>query len=203
MERSSVSPRGNPGTSLRLFATALIIIVADQVVKGVVASVLRLGQSVDVFGTFFRMTRTENTGAAFGLFQGGGVWFIIISALASIAIIVFSREIARARRFEQIAFGLVLGGAVGNLIDRVRLGAVIDFLDFGVGRHRFPAFNVADSAITIGVTLIAVSFLFFKRPGTADAGSPDAVGAPSSGGGAGPAGGPQRGADNEPERDDG
>jgi len=163
MEYSRVTTRGTPLAKLRLFATALIIIVSDQVVKRVVVNVLEMGHPVDVLGTFFRLTRTENTGAAFGLFRGGGVWFIIVSTLASIAIITFAREIARMRRWEQVAFGLILGGAIGNLIDRVRLGAVVDFLDLGLGDLRFPAFNVADSAITVGVVLIAFSFLFLKH----------------------------------------
>ena len=163
MECSSVTTRGIPLAKFRLYATALIIVVADQVVKRVVVNVLDLGRPVDVLGTFLRLTRTENTGAAFGLFRGGGVWFIIVSALASVAIIAFTREIVRMRRWEQVAFGLILGGAVGNLIDRVRLGAVVDFIDFGLSHRRFPAFNVADSAITIGVVLIAFSFIFLKQ----------------------------------------
>jgi len=163
MECSSVTTRGTPLAKLRLFATALIIIVSDQVVKRVVVNVLEMGRPVDVLGTFFRLTRTENTGAALGLFRGGGIWLIIVSSIASIAIIAFVREIARMRSWEQTAFGLILGGAIGNLIDRVRFGAVIDFLDLGLGDARFPAFNVADSAITIGVVLIAFSFLLLKH----------------------------------------
>jgi len=163
MECSSVTTRGAPPAKLRLFATALIIVVADQVVKRVVVNVLELGRPVDVLGSFFRLTLTENTGAAFGIFRGGGIWFIVVSAIASIAIVAFAREIAKMRRWEQVAFGLILGGAVGNLVDRVRLGAVVDFMDLGLGHRRFPAFNVADSAITIGVVLVAFSFLFLQK----------------------------------------
>jgi signal peptidase II len=179
MDRSSASPaaapirRGVVGAQLRLFATALVIVVSDRIVKGLVVRTMRMGESVDVWGSFFRLTRTENTGAAFGMFRGRGTWFIVISLAAAIAIIAFRREIARMKRWEQLAFGLVLGGAVGNLIDRVRSGAVVDFLDFGFGELRWPAFNIADSAITVGVILLAVNLVFFSRPVLDGGGAPD------------------------------
>jgi signal peptidase II len=143
-----------------LFATALIIVVSDQAVKRVVVRVLGMGETRDVWGSFFRLTRTENTGAAFGIFRGQGTWFIVISALAAVAIVFFRREIARMRSLHQLAFGLILGGAVGNLIDRIRIGAVVDYLDIGFGAHRWPAFNIADSAISIGVVLLAFHLVF-------------------------------------------
>jgi signal peptidase II len=163
MERSSDSPRQSPRALLRLFATALLIIAADQAVKGVVVSVLESGQSVDFIGSVVRFTRTTNAGAAFGLLRGPGPWFIIVSAAASLAIIIFRREIAKLRRSDQVAFGLILGGAIGNLIDRIRLGAVIDFVDIGLRSLRWPAFNVADTAISIGVVLLAWSFILVPR----------------------------------------
>lgn len=158
--------RDNPA---RLISTALVIIVLDQVVKRAVVSTMRFGESIDVLGSFARFTRTSNTGAAFGMLRGKSYLFIIISALASAAIVLFSREIAKMRRVEQTAFGLVLGGAVGNLIDRIRLGAVIDFIDLGIGGARFAAFNVADSAITIGVVLLAFHLIFMPRHDSATA----------------------------------
>lgn len=146
-----------------MFVTALCITVADQVVKKVVTIVMDLGQSVDFIGSVVRFTRMANTGAAFGMMKGRSLWFIIISAAASVAIVAFHREIARMRSMERLAFGLILGGAVGNLIDRVRVGAVVDFIDIGVGGLRWPAFNVADSAITIGVVILAYHLLFRPR----------------------------------------
>jgi len=162
MERSTDNEAGGLGTHLRLFATALVIVVSDQMVKRVVVDVLGMGETRNVWGTFFRLTRTENTGAAFGIFRGQSTWFIIISALAAIAIVFFRKEIARMRPLHQSAFGLILGGAVGNLIDRIRLGAVVDYLDLGFGATRWPAFNIADSAITIGVVLLAVHLVFMS-----------------------------------------
>lgn len=146
-----------------MFVTAICVTFADQVVKKVVTVVMDLGQSVDFLGSVVRFTRTANTGAAFGMMKGRSLWFIIISAAASIAIVMLRREIAKMRPPERLAFGLILGGAVGNLIDRVRVGAVVDFIDIGVGSTRFPAFNVADSAITIGVVILAYHLLFRPR----------------------------------------
>lgn len=163
MERSSVSSAGRRGPAVRLFATALSIMIADQMVKKVVVSVLESGRPVDFLGSVVRFTRTTNTGAAFGLLRGQGPWFIVVSAAASLAIIVFRREIAKLRTWDQVAFGLILGGAIGNLIDRIRLGAVIDFIDIGVRHIRWPSFNVADSAISIGVVLVAYSFILLPR----------------------------------------
>ena len=161
-----MGPSGNNRGALSraqlwLFSTALVITALDQVVKRVVVHTMQMGQSIDVLGSVVRLTRTSNTGGAFGLLRGRGNWFIVVSFVAALAIAALSRQIARGRRVERLAFGLILGGAVGNLIDRVRLGAVIDFIDIGGSGYRWPAFNVADSAITIGVTLLAVSLVFF------------------------------------------
>jgi signal peptidase II len=171
-----MGPSGNNRGALSraqlwLFSTALVITALDQVVKRVVVNAMEMGQAIDLVGSFVRLTRTSNTGGAFGLLRGRGNWFIVVSFVAALAIAALSRQIARGRRVERLAFGLILGGAVGNLIDRVRLGAVIDFIDIGGSGYRWPAFNVADSAITIGVTLLAISLVFFG--GAADGRDPD------------------------------
>jgi signal peptidase II len=184
MERSIASPEGGRGASIRLFATALSIVAADQAIKAVVVSTLELGRSVNFLGSIVRFTRTTNTGAAFGLLRGQGPWFIVVSAAAAIAIIAFRREIAKLRRWDQIAFGLILGGAVGNLIDRIRLGAVIDFIDIGIRDLRWPSFNVADSAISIGVVLLAYSFIVVPRSRGAATNAAEERSEPDSAGGA-------------------
>lgn len=148
------------GRTWVMFLIAGVIVVLDQIVKAIVVHSMRMGSSIDILGSIVRLTRTQNSGAAFGLFKDGRVAFIIVSAAASIAIIVLRREIARMRSWERMSFGLVLGGAIGNLIDRVRVGAVVDFLDIGVGSVRWPAFNVADSAITVGVSILAFYLIF-------------------------------------------
>jgi signal peptidase II len=161
-----MDPSGNSRGALSraqlwLFSTALVVAALDQVVKRVVVNAMQLGQSIDVVGSIVRLTRTSNTGGAFGLLRGRGNWFIVVSFVAALAIAALSRQIVRGRRIERLAFGLIMGGAVGNLIDRIRLGSVVDFIDIGGSGYRWPAFNVADSAITIGVTLLAVSLVFF------------------------------------------
>ncbi len=160
------SPTERSHSNVRLFVTALSIILFDQVIKKVVTSVMDLGQSVDFIGTVVRFTRTSNTGAAFGMMRGRSLVFILVSAGASIAIAASWRQIARLRSAEQVAFGLIMGGAIGNLIDRVRVGAVVDFINIGIGGLRWPYFNVADSAITIGVVILAFHLLF--RPRSSD-----------------------------------
>jgi len=158
---------------LTLLSTALVITALDQVVKRVVVNAMEIGQSIDVLGTVVRLTRTSNTGGAFGLLRGRGSWFVAVSFIAAVAIAALSRQIARGRRIERLAFALVLGGAVGNLIDRIRLGAVIDFVDIGGSAYRWPAFNVADSAITIGVTLLAISLVFLTGTQNGGGSEPD------------------------------
>ncbi len=143
-----------------MFLIAGVIVVLDQIIKAIVVHSMQMGSSINILGSVVRLTRTENSGAAFGLFKDGRIAFIIVSAIASLALIVLRREIAKMRSREQMSFGLILGGAVGNLVDRVRVGAVVDFLDIGVGSVRWPAFNVADSAITIGVSILAFYLIF-------------------------------------------
>jgi signal peptidase II len=162
-----MEPSSDSGGAVRaqvaLLTSALGITVLDQAVKRAVVATMNLGESVDVIGTFVRLTRTSNTGGAFGLLRGRGSWFIMVSILAAAAIVALSRRLAASPRIERIAFSLILGGAVGNLIDRIRLGAVVDFVDIGGSAYRWPAFNVADSCITIGVTLLAVSLVLLRK----------------------------------------
>jgi signal peptidase II len=169
MAQSSAGPDVERGASIRLLWTGFAVLLADQVTKKLIVSLMALGHSVDILGPSVRLTRTENTGAAFGLLRGRSAIFVVISSLAAVAIVAFRRQIAKLARSEQFAFALILGGALGNLVDRVRRGAVIDFIDVGIRDLRWPAFNAADSAIVIGVTLLAVRFLFFARPGAPDA----------------------------------
>ena len=158
----------NRGTLSRaqlwLFSVALVVAALDQVVKRVVVNAMQLGQSIDVMGSVVRLTRTSNTGGAFGLLRGRSHWFIVVSLVAALAIAALSRQIARGRRIERVAFGLIMGGAVGNLIDRIRLGSVVDFIDIGGSVYRWPAFNVADSAITVGMLIFVFHLLFGRMP---------------------------------------
>ena len=139
--------------------TALLIVAADQLIKIWIRANLAVGQSLFEAG-FFRLTHVHNTGAAFGLFRGQSfpltiVALVGIGVLLVYALLVYRRFPLLNNKLNRLALGLVFGGTVGNLIDRLRFGYVTDFIDFGF----WPAFNIADSAIVIGVIIFAYSCL--------------------------------------------
>lgn len=143
---------------------AVAVLFLDQWSKGTITRTLGLHESREVLGEFFLLTSVRNSGAAFGLFANfeSSLKSIFLNSVAVAAFIAVSlyafRSHFRSVRL-QLGLALVLGGAVGNLIDRVRYGYVVDFLLFGVGGHYWPAFNVADSAICVGVGLLALDML--------------------------------------------
>ena len=144
---------------------ALVVIALDQITKVAVIRTLQPYEAISVIPGFFNLVHVRNPGIAFGLLsQLGAAWSrILLSALTTAAIILLIYWFGRVRdKDRRAAFGLslVIGGAVGNLIDRLRLGEVVDFLDFYVGSFHWPAFNVADSAVTIGTFWLALSILF-------------------------------------------
>lgn len=144
--------------------TVVLVVFLDRITKNFFSGFLSLGESLPIIRNILHMTLVHNTGIAFGLLKDQGIVFIIIPVIA-IALLVYN--IQYYRRFEEqiselyiIGFSLILGGAIGNLIDRVVYGYVIDFIDFP---NRWPVFNVADSAITIGALIIAVKCLFLTK----------------------------------------
>jgi signal peptidase II len=143
---------------------AVAILFLDQWSKGTITRMLGLHESREVLGDFFLLTSVRNSGAAFGLFANfeSSLKSIFLNSVAVAAFIAVSLYAFRSHFKSvrlQLGLALVLGGAVGNLIDRVRYGYVVDFLLFGVGGHYWPAFNVADSAICVGVALLALDML--------------------------------------------
>jgi signal peptidase II len=159
-----------------LFALCAVLVVAlDQLTKAVASSRLLLSEPVSIVGDVVRLTLVHNTGAAFGLFPGSRFPFIVVSVLA-IAVVLYlvTREAYRGLT-QRILLGCILGGAIGNLVDRVRLGWVVDFIDVGFGSARWPVFNVADSAVTVGVILLA---WYLSRAGHP---APDAENSPRPG----------------------
>lgn len=144
----------------RITALALLVLGLDFATKALVGRLLPLPHPpVSILGDWVRFTHVRNYGSAFGLIQGGRLFFTAFSIL-SIALIL---ALARKPRYRMGAFGislgLILGGAFGNLIDRVVAGAVTDFIDVGIGGRRWPTFNVADMGVTIGVCLMALILL--------------------------------------------
>ena len=147
--------------SILLWMVTVLTIIADQGSKIFVAKRMELGQSIPVLGNFFRITFIRNAGSAFGIFLGGGWFYLLASILAIILIFFYLRKMSAGHLWSRISLTLILGGALGNLIDRVRYGMVIDFLDFGVGRLRWPVFNLADAAVTVGVAVFLL--LMFQK----------------------------------------
>ena len=154
---------------IKLVVTAGLIIILDQIAKALILKGMPLYDSVPVIPGFFNITHVHNPGGAFGVFAGGSillrkVLFLFISSLAAILVLYLYIKTPKDYPFLALGFALIFGGAVGNLIDRIRFGTVVDFLDFHVSGLHWPAFNVADSAITVGVSIFIIHLLFKKLP---------------------------------------
>jgi signal peptidase II len=135
------------------------VIILDQITKFLVDINMALHQSIEIIPNFFHLTYIRNTGAAFGFLAGGRssgriIFFALFSILAIGCLIYLLKTIRPGQKTAILSLSLILGGAIGNLIDRLRQGEVVDFLDFHWYDWHWPAFNMADSAITIGVILL-------------------------------------------------
>ena len=143
---------------LFVFSAALLVALLDQLTKFIIINNLKLGSTTPIINNIFHLTYVTNTGSAFGLFKNLNWFFMLFSILVIIAIFYYLRKkIDEKEKFLQLAVGLLLGGTIGNMTDRILYGAVIDFLDFRI----WPVFNVADSAITISVVLLII--LLWKK----------------------------------------
>jgi signal peptidase II len=145
--------------------TATLALIADQASKYIIASSLERFEEwapIPSLQWLFAITYTTNTGAAFGLFPNSGALFIVIAVVVVIAIFIYYRQLATQQRLLRFSLGLQLGGALGNLLDRLTRGYVVDFIHFKF----WPVFNVADSCIVVGVALMAY---FLLKEGQAEA----------------------------------
>ncbi len=147
---------------MRILFVTLIVVILDQLTKQLVKAHFHLTESIMIIGDFFRFTYIENPGMAFGLRIAGPLFFTVFSAIACIVIFYFLYRLRAEPLLPRLALALVLGGAIGNLIDRALYGKVIDFLDFGFGMTRWPIFNIADVAVSIGMVLLIAIVLFEK-----------------------------------------
>ena len=157
---------GSTGLRVLYVAIAAAVLALDFWSKRWAVARLRSGPDIDVIDGLLRLTYAENPGIAFSFFNSGASvtrWALAsFSAVAAVTVVVFAlRTSANARRMQTI-YALLFAGIVGNLIDRVRTGRVVDFIDVYVSSYHWPTFNVADSAITIGAVLLALE-LFFKQ----------------------------------------
>jgi len=144
---------------LLLSVVAGLVVVFDQVAKYYVDAKMPLYSSIPVIDGLFNITYVRNPGAAFGFLATAppafrAVFFIAVTVAAMLLIVYYVRRYGNEERAFMLPLSLVMGGAAGNLIDRVRFGDVIDFLDVYIGTHHWPAFNVADSAISVGALLL-------------------------------------------------
>ena len=145
------------------------VVVLDQAAKALVDRYLELHESHSIVDGLARLTYVQNRGAAFGILSDAdlpyqSVLFSAVSIIALGAIAVYAWTLPITSRLPRAALALIMGGAVGNLLDRVRLGYVIDYVDVYWGRHHWPAFNVADSAISVGVALLVLDILRNPQP---------------------------------------
>lgn len=139
------------------YLIAFIVFVIDQLTKYVIATKLELRDQISVIGDFFLITSHRNTGAAFGILENQRYFFIIITIVVVIGIVWYIQKMKNTgNKLLPFALSLVLGGALGNFLDRALTGEVVDFLQFNFGSYTFPIFNIADSCIVIGVALIII-----------------------------------------------
>jgi signal peptidase II len=147
---------------LLFLGVACLVLVLDRTTKYLVLRNLAPGEMwnpVSFLRPFFTITHVSNTGAAFGLFRDYGLFFAILAVVVVVGIIAFYRYLPPRQTLLRLSLGLQLGGALGNLLDRIRLGSVVDFIDFKI----WPVFNVADMAIVAGACILAFVLLFGKE----------------------------------------
>lgn len=157
--------------NILFLAIAVLVVLLDQATKAWIVSSLRLHESIAVIGGFFNITYVRNPGAAFGFLATAPplfrhTFFIIVTAVAILLILHYIRTGRVGSLSMASALGLILAGAVGNLIDRIRFGEVVDFLDVYIANYHWPAFNVADSSITVGAAILIVALLSKPKEAT-------------------------------------
>ncbi len=154
---------------LVLAGTALALYVADQVTKALVVANVAFGARHDVIGDLAQLWHVRNDGAAFSILPGATWLFIPVTVVALGMVVYFHRQLSGRGPWIQVILGAILAGALGNLTDRIRLGYVVDFVSLGFGDTRFPTFNVADSAVVLGIGALVAYLTFFEQPRAAEA----------------------------------
>jgi signal peptidase II len=154
-EEPAIQPQGEHGRPHwgRFLGLAAVVVALDQLAKAWLTSFLTPGQSVDVVGDLIRLVHSRNAGGLFGFLQGQALPFALVSMVVVGLIVLYHARSGR-NAYLSITLGLLLGGALGNLTDRLRLGYVVDFVDAGIGDLRWYTFNVADAAISFAILLL-------------------------------------------------
>jgi signal peptidase II len=153
---------------LVLAGTALALYALDQLTKALVVANVPFGARYDVIGDLAQLWHVRNTGAAFSILPGA-TWLFVPVTIGAIGMVAYFHRTLRGRGpWVQVILGAILAGALGNLTDRLRLGFVIDFVSLGIGNVRFPTFNVADSAVVLGIGALVAYLTFFDQPRSAE-----------------------------------
>ena len=140
------------------FAIAALVVILDQSSKRVMWELYKYSGGADVIDGFFRFTLSKNKGAVFGILSNAGQLLLVIRIISIAVLVFFAYRMRYAPAHKRVCLGLILGGAFGNLIDHLAAGEVLDFIDMGFGAHRWPTFNVADIAVTIGAVLLILGY---------------------------------------------
>lgn len=143
-----------------VLVVAGVIVVLDQWTKGIVRATLPKFEAIPVLGEWFMWEQVDNYGAAFGMFKGGGSFFTVVAFVVSLAILIYVRTVPTSQRLLRVLLGMQMGGALGNVIDRIQQGYVTDFAKMGIpGVYYWPNYNIADSGIVLGVVGLAIYVL--------------------------------------------
>lgn len=148
------------------YIVAMVIVIIDQVTKWIVVKTMNIGEQITVIENFFYFTSHRNSGAAWGILQGRMYFFYVITVIVVAGIVYYMQKYGKDSVILAISLSLVLGGAVGNFIDRLFRKEVVDFFDFILFGYDYPIFNIADSALVVGVILVLiVTFIDEKKKG--------------------------------------
>jgi len=147
----------------KMILITILFIFIDQISKGLINVYMNLNDSINIINNFFNLTYVHNYGAAFSMFTGGRYIFIIVTIIALNLIYLFFIKDKKLSNFEMVTYSMLLSGIIGNLIDRVLFGYVIDFLDFNIFGYDFAIFNIADSFIVISVILLIIQEVYNAR----------------------------------------
>jgi len=146
---------------LRIWIIAAVVLVLDRISKLLIVAHLNINESLPLLQHFFHLTYVQNTGAAFGLFPGQTIYLVVLTLIGFAVAIILRKKIARLNKNMLICLGMIIGGALGNFIDRVYWGYVVDFIDFRLWPF---IFNIADSTLVVGSLLLAIMIFNVKEP---------------------------------------
>ncbi len=144
------------------FTIAALIVILDQSSKRIIWEMYEYSGGTDLINGYLRISLSRNPGAVFGILSGSRAFLLVITIISIAVLILFAYRMRYAPTSKRVYIGLILGGAFGNLIDRVASGTVVDFIDMGIGSYRWPTYNVADIAVTVGAVLLILGFLTYS-----------------------------------------